>query len=73
MPACYTGGRGSGPCLWVTCVEVYPWQLDTTVWDPGDKSRWTLTGNHLREMVAEARDVDEMAQGRRAKGWAGGA
>lgn len=36
-----------------------------TVWDPGDKFRQEmLTGNHPREMVAEAIEMDEMAQGR---------
>lgn len=36
-----------------------------TVWDPGDKSRQEmLIGNHPREMVAEAMEMDEMAQER---------
>lgn len=39
-----------------------------TVWDPGDKSRQEmLIGNHPREMVAEAMEMNQMAQGRETK------
>lgn len=52
---------GAGRCLWVVCTEVYPRQLDMTVWDPGDKfQQETLIGKRPRAMVAEAKCVDEI-------------
>lgn len=59
--------KGAGRCPWLTSEEVYPWQIDTTVWDLGDKSRQMVMENDQRGIVAKAMDVEKMVQGRWAK------